>query len=509
MMLIISVLNVNSQSYGNFPYMESFESDIQPPEVSFTSVPTGVNSAKFTDSGLRLTAAEKGKFGAVFINSLQFKTINGIKIEFEYMIYGGGDTKNADGFSLFLFDASIKNPTIGAKGAGLGYTFNRANNSFSNLRASGLAGAYLGIGFDNYGNFKGKRFQPDSRVNGLSNNGDLDGSHVTLRGAKGSIYPYYQGANIDGYSGYPVLITQSTISPSSNKRLNIRSGGYSDFSSSIDLNDAFSLRGGEPFDEMQTGNAAYRKAIVELYPWIDNSTNTLLGKLITVKIQAGSKLITVIKDFEYPQSLRYIENSYSTEPTGDMNDVAGEYSSTSNVLTSLDTKAPEYIRVGFAASTGLYYDNHYIKNLKITLPSSAIAVDDEEKNQWNKPVTIFPMANDIGFTGPIKPNQVGNSSYLDLSSFRFLDSNSKPINGNSYTTPEGTWIYNSNNGSVTFTPIIGYRGSAAIRYDIKAGINREEPYADESYRSLPANIIVQVTAPEAIITNLMLQPRIK
>lgn len=506
--VVLITLDVCSQSFGNFPYEENFKSAAQPSAVSIASVPSGVNSAKFTNDGLQLTPANLSQFGAVFINSLQFKTINGIKIEFEYMIYGGGVVNNADGISLFLFDASISNPTIGSKGAGLGYAFNRANNVYASFRSTGLTGGYLGIGFDNYGNFKGKRFQAESRVNGLPDGGDLGGSHITLRGAKGQIDPYYDGANIDGYSGYPVLISQSTISPSTNRKLNVINGVYSSFSSSFSSSDAFPLRGGEPFNENQTNNTAYRKAIVELYPWIDNNTNTVLGKLITVKIQAGSKLITVIQNFEYPEKLNYIENSYSTESTGDMNNVSGIYTSTLNRFTTLNSKAPEYIRIGFAASTGAYFDNHYIKNLKITLPSSAISVDDEAHTSLNKPVTIFPLTNDIGFTGSIKPDQIGSSSYLNLSSFRFLDTNGIPVNSNSYTTPEGTWIYSPSTGSVTFTPVTSYQGSATIEYDIKAGLNNEEPYVDESYRSLPATITVSVGPAEAIVSNLMLQPLI-
>lgn len=500
--------NARSQSYGSFPYEEGFKSITQPSEVSIASVPSGINSAKFTDKGLMLTPAIRSQFGAVFINSLQFKTINGIKIEFEYMIYGGDSIYNADGLSLFLFDASVDDPTIGTKGAGLGYTFNRANNFYSEYRFTGLTGAYLGIGFDNFGNFKGKRFQPESRVNGLPDGRDLGRSHVTLRGAKGQIDTYYKGADIDGYTGYPVLITQSTISSSLNRRLNIRNGMYSSYLPNISTDDHFYLRGGKPFDENQPDNAAYRKAVVELYPWVDSNTNAILGKLITVKIQAGAKLVTVIHNFEYPESLRYIENSYSKVSTGDMNNLSGDYTATQNVFTPLDSKAPEYVRIGFAASTGEYYDNHYIKNLRITLPSSAIAVDDEVQTPFNTPITISPLTNDIGFTGPIKPDQIGNSSYLNPFTFRFLDNKGNLINGDSYTSSEGIWIYKSDTGNVTFTPAVSFHGIATVKYDIKAGLNNEEPYIDESYRSLPATIEVSVTPPGVIVTNLMLQPLI-
>lgn len=503
---IFITLNANAQSYGNFPYEENFKSTGQPFEISIPSVSSGVNAASFTVDGLRLTSAGQSQFGAVFVNSLQFKTINGIKIEFEYMIHGGETPNNADGISLFLFDASVSNPTIGTKGAGLGYAFNRANNTYSNLRAPGLTGAYLGIGFDSYGNFKSVRFQGESRVNGIPDGSSLGGSHVTLRGAKGEIDINYRGANTDGYSGYPVLISQSTLNPSLNRKINVATGTYNSFTSSISTNDSFSLRGGTSFNDGQTSSPAYRKAIVELYPWIDNSTNTVLGKLVTVRIQVGTKLVTVIQNFEYPEELTYIENSYSNLSDGDFNTSEG---SSRNVSKVLNTKAPEHIRIGFAASTGYYFDNHFIKNLKITLPSSAIAVNDEAQTSLNKSVNIYPFTNDTGFTGPIKPDQTGNSSYLNPASFRFIDNNENPVNGYTYTTSEGIWVYDPNSSKVTFTPALSFQGEATVEYDIKAGLNNEEPYADESYRSLPATITVRVTAPEAIVTNLMLQPLIK
>lgn len=506
LIILLVTLNVNAQNYGSFPYEENFKSTGQPVEISIPSVSSGTNSAVFTNAGLRLTSAGQSQFGAVFVNSLQFKTINGIKIEFEYMIYGGEAANNADGISLFLFDAAISYPTIGTKGFGLGYTFNRAIEIYKSARTPGLTGGYLGIGIDNYGNFKSLRFQGESRVNGLSDGNVLGNSNVTLRGAKGEADASYKGANTDGYSGYPVLISQSTSNPSLNRKINVSTGAYTSFASSINTSEAFPLRGGASFNDGQTDNAAYRKAIVELYPWIDSNTNTVLGKLVTVKIQVGTKLVTVIQNFEYPVQLTYVENSYSNLADGDFSNSDGTARSVSKVLNS---KAPEYIRIGFAASTGAYYDNHYIKNLKITLPSAAVAVNDEAQTSSNKSVIIYPLANDIGFTGPIVPDQIGNSSYLDPSSFRFIDDSGDLVTGYSYTTLEGTWLYNPTGSVVMFIPAVNFQGEATIKYDVKAGLGDEEPYVDDAYRSLPGTITVLVTPPQSIVTNLMLQPLIR
>lgn len=503
--VILAPLTTSAQSYGNFPYEESFKSTVQPSEVSIPAVSSGSNSATFTDAGLRLTSNVQSQFGAVFVNSLQFRSINGLRVEFEYMVYGGG-AERADGISLFLMDAAVTNPVIGAKGAGLGYSFNRATNSYASVRAPGLTGAYLGIGIDTYGNFKSVRFQPDSRVNGIEGGNLLGGSNVTLRGAKGMPDLAYPGANFEGYSGYPVLITQSTENPSLNSVIDVTDGSYSAFTSSIATNETFTLRGGGPFDDEDVTNSAYRKAIVELYPWVDALTGATLGKIIIVKIQIGTDVITVIDNFQYPEALTYIENSYSNQSIGDNTTTAGAQRSVSK---SLNTSTPDFLRVGFAASTGFYFDNHFIKNLRITLPSSAIAVNDNATVAMNSMVDIYPLANDLGFTGTISPSQVGSATHLVPAFFRFKDDDNNPVTGNTYTNTNGTWVYDATLSKVTFTPNANFLGTASVRYDIKGGVGGEQPYVDEAYRSLPATITVLVVPPQGIVTNRMLQPLIR
>lgn len=62
-----------------------------------------------------------------------------IHVEFDYVSWGDKD-RGADGLSLYLFDAGVPNAgTGGAPGGGLGYCRQ--------------VGAYLGIGFDEYGTF--------------------------------------------------------------------------------------------------------------------------------------------------------------------------------------------------------------------------------------------------------------------------------------------------------------------------------------------------------------------
>jgi len=100
---------MTAQLYGSFPYSENFTSGSQPSEITLMTPQTGTNSTTFTTNGMRLTAAVNNQFGAVYINNKQFSSLNGIKIEFEYGMYGG---TGADGISLFLFDASVASPMV-------------------------------------------------------------------------------------------------------------------------------------------------------------------------------------------------------------------------------------------------------------------------------------------------------------------------------------------------------------------------------------------------------------
>lgn len=197
-----------AQLYGDFPYIQTFTSGVQPSEISLLTPQIGSNSTTFTTNGVQLTSTSNNNFGAIYINNRKFSSVNGIKIEFEYGMYGG---TGADGISMFLFDAAVTNPVVGAYGAGLGYGYNRAKNLFGSLRQTGLTGAFLGIGLDAYGNYKRSVFQGDQRSNGITSTTFTQTfSHVTLRGAKGNVINSSIGLG-DGYTGYPVLTTQSTL----------------------------------------------------------------------------------------------------------------------------------------------------------------------------------------------------------------------------------------------------------------------------------------------------------
>jgi len=494
-------INVSAQKYGNFPYEESLLNG-KPDEMTLpTSHPGTTNSAVFNDDGLQLTPNAQYTFGAVFLNNRQFTSVNGIRIEFEYMVYGSTGA-GGDGLCVFLFDKEIKNPTIGAHGAGIGYAYNRAvfNDTHRDKRMTGLTGAYLGVTLDEFGNNKGLRFQGESRVNGIPYsgsgisgviNGMVDGKYntrnqVTLRGAKGIAYT--PPGMTDGYTGYPVLITQSTYDA---ERFGfVLDHGSTDARYKM-INDykgnTFTISGRGKFTD--DSSDAYRKATVELFPVPDDVAGD--GFYVTVKIQHGQVLDTLIYDYQYKQNFDYQENAYPEEGSGDNN--ASDIIKRVPLVGTLNATIPDTLRIGLAASTGLETNFHVIKHLKISLPRAAEANDDDAVTNQGISITILPLDNDIAYNGAIARDQVGDKAYLDETTFRFIDDNGNVVQGNSYTNPqEGTWSYNPATKEVTFSPNPRFYGMAKVLYDIKGGKLTENPYKDEAYRSLHAAIDVEV-----------------
>jgi hypothetical protein len=472
LMTISGVLKANAQLYGDFPYNQSFTSGSQPPEVT---APTGAgtNAVAFTSNGMLLTPAVNGKFGAVFINNKQFSSNNGIKISFEYSIYGGN---GADGISVFLFDAGVTNPEVGSIGAGLGYSYNRSNNQWPANRKKGLTGGYLSIGLDAYGNNKNLFFQGEARRNGVAAPGagwSQYISHVTLRGAIGDSINN-TGLGTD-FTGSPVLITKSTLAAAANGGavLNTLGGGYTYTGGTPDN---FNLRPGTFTTSPSDPN--YRKAFIDLMP------NALGGFNITVKIQHGTVTSTIIDNYWYRTSFTYTENA--NPATSDFNTSNTQGASTTHTL---DAAVPDFFRIGFAAATGGLNDNHLIRNLTVLLPYAAEVLPDSAATCKGNAVTLSPLSNDLAYAGLIAA-PTASSSNINKSTFRFHElDNTVSANAYNVSNAQGTWAYNSTTGQVLFTPAAGFSGVASIRYSLKGN---GTPYSDEAYRSATTTLTVVV-----------------
>ena len=125
-------------------------------------------------------------------------TANGLEIQFTLYAFDG-TTPGADGTLLYLTDGALKHPTMPAgSGGSLGY--------IQGKKGRGLAHAYLGIGFDEYGNFS--NFLPDGP--------GFIPETVALGGAEAIGYEYIGG--VTNGSGEPASLPFDLDSPSSTTR---------------------------------------------------------------------------------------------------------------------------------------------------------------------------------------------------------------------------------------------------------------------------------------------------
>ena len=86
--------------------------------------------------------------GAIILNST-YPSNQGINVTFTTYTYGGDNNggHGADGIGFYILNGSFP-PNIGAWGGSLGYSCSNSNSPYN-----GMAGAYLGLGMDEYGNF--------------------------------------------------------------------------------------------------------------------------------------------------------------------------------------------------------------------------------------------------------------------------------------------------------------------------------------------------------------------
>lgn len=127
-----------------FPVNETFDSS--------TNLGSTSGHASYPEGGgwLRLTSASSTQAGTWKLKD-SFPSTLGIIAEFGYATYGGTafEGKRGDGLSFYLVDGAAADGT-GPSGGALGYACSGAADVCA---ASGVPGAYLGIGLDEFGNF--------------------------------------------------------------------------------------------------------------------------------------------------------------------------------------------------------------------------------------------------------------------------------------------------------------------------------------------------------------------
>ncbi|WP_329403815.1 hypothetical protein [Streptomyces melanogenes] len=163
----------------SFPVHESFDNG--------NDLGTATGSAAYQSGWLRLTSASSNQAGSWQMKD-SFSTSLGIVAEFTYATYGGKafDGKRGDGMAFFLADGSASSGT-GAPGGALGYA---CAGSVLRCTSSGVPGAFLGIGLDEFGNFS-------ANSTGASGPG-TQANKIVLRGGGNGTTGYRFGTSANG-----------------------------------------------------------------------------------------------------------------------------------------------------------------------------------------------------------------------------------------------------------------------------------------------------------------------
>lgn len=205
---------VNISRYG-FRYCEPFTNSTTRANTVFPRLEEAAEGiSAFLTSGLtdpvgdgfwRLSNDDPNKRGSAFIN-LPFALNSGIRVSFEYFIYGENRSLvRADGLSFFLFDGSIPvtDFRIGGRGGLLGYAPHKhSNGSDPQL---GLKGAYFGLAVYSFKNFvnenEGRFGGLNSTSKYISEPGAIPGpqkefpNSIIIKGPESDNYVFIDGNN--------------------------------------------------------------------------------------------------------------------------------------------------------------------------------------------------------------------------------------------------------------------------------------------------------------------------
>lgn len=173
LMVIMGLFFFATQGNAQFTITENFKGNNVGSNIIMGGNPeaylTSGKDDPVNDGWLRLTKDAGNQRGYAYIDN-SFPSTFGIYVEFEYKTWRS-HSSSADGICIFLFDADTPEFRIGAFGGSLGYA-----PSTNNGGVPGLAGAYLGVGFDEWGNFGTNQEGKDGTTDARTTN------TVTMRG---------------------------------------------------------------------------------------------------------------------------------------------------------------------------------------------------------------------------------------------------------------------------------------------------------------------------------------
>lgn len=462
---------------AQFPYTNSLQKTGTYKEISGgTGVGLNATVNSVATKGVLLTKNQISQFSGIELQGINFPTTRGFNIDFEYFQWGDG---RGDGLALVLFDASNNSPSIGAKGAGLGYAY--SNNYNASTITNGFSDGYLAFGFDTFGNYHRLRRQSDDIRNGIvitdpelgksnyiidaadyftnlkysGENDPANSSYFSIRGSSNNPKWIANTSSSDNSKGYPLLYTVNTMingatsSVVNGMSLSAANDGTHG-SRNINTFTPFDIRSGSYTEDIKSN--AYRRAYIQFrkgvrqYFTTDPDTNPSAVKNeeilsyfadVVVETNAGQKVIAKNEQFRISAT------------NNAANSVKKYYDPTSlsldkTYLRLLDFRgaAPQNLKMAFTASTGASFQNQLVRNVNITLPYSPIIVSDSYTILCpdNSSVIGKPMSNDMGYNddlyiqryvgNPSTPTanlivktpieSQPNTSYLDSKSFAFM-----------------------------------------------------------------------------------------
>lgn len=293
------LLTLEAKAQIGFPYCETFQT------VSTQANTIFGGNARLAEGVLRLTSNELNQRGHLYVD-VPFPSSYGIKVEFEYFCYGGVGQFLADGLTVFLFDADTPIFNAGGFGGSLGYAQRNGE--------PGLSNAYMGIGFDEFGNFGNSSEGRNGGFAGAGSDEQVPDA-IVIRGPG------------NGSSGYPFIVGKKTMEVGNDGLL---PGGQF----SISSGGAGTARVTDPM------NVGYRKVNMELQP-DPNGVGFFLTLSMVVTTEAG-----------LPRQVTIFERPYNFVP-------------------------PENLKIGFAASTGGFSNFHEIRNLIVEVSADDRLLDPQ------------------------------------------------------------------------------------------------------------------------------------
>jgi uncharacterized repeat protein (TIGR01451 family) len=190
-----------------FPVAQSFQNQSAPGWALLGSArltggsadPAGQGWLQLTDGAAPTLVAQRG--AAVY--QTPFASSTGLVATFIYATYGGaevGAPSGADGFAFFLLDGSRSLPVQpGAGGASLGYSQYQSTCG-GILDEPGIAGGYIGVGFDEFGAFRTCSYGTSGFTTGQPDS-------VVVRGAESNRFQYLAGAVTSASPWYASVAT--------------------------------------------------------------------------------------------------------------------------------------------------------------------------------------------------------------------------------------------------------------------------------------------------------------